>query len=192
MAARVLATAPERFALAGLSMGGYVALEIVRQAPARVVCLALLNTSAAPDSPELRRRREGLIALAERGAFKGVTPSLLPSLIAPHRLEDKLLTEAIMAMAARVGKAAFLRQQTAILGRGDLRETLDHVRCPTLVVGGRDDQLTPVPRQREIAAAIADADVCVLARCGHLSTLERPAAVNALMEAWLNTVSEDS
>src|SRR5689334_1603718 len=115
MAKRALAAAPERFALAALSMGGYVAFAIMRCAPERVLRLCLLDTSARQDTPEQRRRRRGLIALSKTGRFKGVTPRLLPQLVHPDRLDDAALAEEIMAMADRIGKEAFLRQQTAIL-----------------------------------------------------------------------------
>src|SRR5215471_11390911 len=127
MAGRVLASAPERFALAGLSMGGYVAQEILREAPQRVSRVALLDTSARPDSAEQSERRHGLIALAKTGTFKGVTPRLLPLLIHPARLQDRAITGTVMAMAERVGQAAFLRQQNAILTRPDGRAALAHV-----------------------------------------------------------------
>src|SRR5579883_3053484 len=143
MARRALAAAPPSFALAGLSMGGYVALEIMRQAPERVTRLALLDTSARADTPEQSARRRGLIELAEKGEFKGVTPRLLPLFIHPDRLNDEALTGAVTSMAERVGKDAFLRQQKAIIGRVDSRPLLATIRCPTLVLCGREDILTP-------------------------------------------------
>ncbi|MCW5774704.1 MAG: alpha/beta hydrolase, partial [Rhodospirillaceae bacterium] len=129
MAARVLAAAPPRFALCGLSMGGYVALAIMRAAPERVERLALLDTSARADSEEQVKRRRGLIELAEKGRFRGVTPRLLPLLVHAKRLEDRPLTLEIMGMAERIGKAAFLRQQKAILGRPDSRPGLGAIAC---------------------------------------------------------------
>src|SRR3546814_9325546 len=117
MAQRLLNAAPRRFALAGLSMGGYAAFEVVRQAPERVVRLALLDTSARPDDAAKRQRRLDLIQLAEKGRFKGVTPRLLPQFIHPDRLDDAALAEAVTAMAERVGKETFLRQQQAKIGR---------------------------------------------------------------------------
>lgn len=185
MAEHILEKAPGNFCLAGLSMGGYIAQEIVRQAPERVEKLALLDTSARPDSDEQRRRRKGLISLARTGKFKGVTPRLLPLLIHEDRLEDEELTEAIMEMAADVGQDAFLRQQTAILGRPDSRADLISIQVPTLVVCGRQDELTPLDLSEEMAAGIPDARLCIIEECGHLSTMERPFAVTALMRDWL-------
>jgi pimeloyl-ACP methyl ester carboxylesterase len=185
MARRVLADAPPGFALCGLSMGGYVALEIVRQAPERVARLALLDTQARADTAEITARRRGLIELAHKGEFKGVTPRLLPALLHPDRLQDDGLTATVTAMAEAVGQQAFLRQQQALMTRADLRPLLGKVGCPTLVLCGRQDALTPLPLSLEMAAAIPDATLVVLPRCGHLSTLERPDAVTAQLRAWL-------
>ena len=185
MAKRALDAAPGRFALAGLSMGGYVALEIVATAPERVERLALLDTSGRADTPEQLRRRQGLIALAGRGEFKGVTPRLLPLLIHPARIEDEALTGIVMGMAERVGKDAFLRQQRAIMGRPDRRPLLSKIHVPTLVLCGNEDALTPVELSREMAAGIATSRLTLVPDCGHLSTLERPEAVNAALRRWL-------
>jgi pimeloyl-ACP methyl ester carboxylesterase len=185
LARAVLAAAPAQFALAALSMGGYVALEIMRQAPERVLKLCLIDTSARPDTTEQQQKRRLLIALAKEGQFKGVTPRLLPMLIHPDRMDDKDLTGTIMAMAERVGRDAFFDQQTAILNRIDSRPFLKNIRCPTMVIGGAQDALTPVDITREIADGIPDARYHVIENCGHLSPLERPQEVTALMEKWL-------
>jgi len=185
MARRVLSDVSGTCSLAGLSMGGYVAQEIMRQAPDRVSRLALLDTSARPDTEEQRRRRRGLIELSTRGQFKGVTPRLLPLLIHPDRLDDSLLVGRITAMAEDVGQAGFVRQQTAIMGRIDGRLSLPDIRCPTVVIGGADDQITPPPVMAEIAALVPGASHHVLAECGHLATMEAPEAVTSIMADWL-------
>lgn len=185
MAQRVLAAAPARFALAGLSMGGYVAQEIMRQAPDRVARLALLDTSARADTEEQGGRRRGLIELAEKGEFHGVTPRLLPAFLHPERLNDQPLVARVAAMTARVGKDAFLRQQRAIMGRADSRASLGAVKCPTLVLCGRQDQLTPLDLHEEIAALIHGARLEIVEECGHLSTMERPWEVSVLLRQWL-------
>jgi len=185
MARRLLADAPERFALAGLSMGGYVALEVMRQGAGRVTRLALLDTSAAPDAAARRRNRQDLIRLARTGRFKGVTPRLLPMFVHQDRLEDTALTEAVMAMAARVGRDAFLAQQRAIISRADGRPLLAGIRAPTLVLCGRQDVLTPLERHAEIVEAIPGARLSIVEECGHLSTMERPQAVTAMLRDWL-------
>jgi pimeloyl-ACP methyl ester carboxylesterase len=185
MAEAVLAAMPARFALAGLSMGGYVALEIIARAPERVSRLALLDTRFRTDSSEEASRRRGLIELAEKGQFKGVTPRLLPLFIHPARLDDVALTGTVTAMAERVGKEAFVRQQRAILGRRDHSATLATIRVPTLVLCGRQDALTPLADHQAMAAGIANARLVVVEDCGHLSTIERPEAVNAALRRWL-------
>lgn len=185
MAARALAQVPDRFAMAGLSMGGYVALEVMRQAGDRVERLALFDTSARPDTAEAARQRRGLMALARRGAFRGVTPRLLPRLLHPARLAGPLAVE-VMEMAGRVGGDAFLRQQEAILGRPDSQGDLARITVPTLVAVGEADVLTPPELAREIAAGIAGAAFHVLPGCGHLPSMEDPGAVTALLRGWLN------
>ncbi|MEI6559433.1 MAG: alpha/beta fold hydrolase [Rhodospirillaceae bacterium] len=185
LATRVLATAPPRFALAALSMGGYVAMEILRRSPERVIKLALIDTTARPDSPEQLSRRRGLIGLARSGKFRGVTPRLLPLLIHPDRQADHDLTTTIMVMAERVGQEAFIRQQTAIMGRPDARPGLGAVTCPALVIGGREDALTPPALLAEIAALIPGARHVIIEDCGHLPPLERPHALSALLRQWL-------
>lgn len=185
LAKRVLEEAPPRFALAGLSMGGYVALEIMRQEPARVVKLALMDTSARADSPEQVEKRKALIALAETGKFKGVTPRLLPLLVHKDRISDHAVSEPVFKMAERLGKEAFIRQQKAIIGRPDSRPDLPKIKAPTLVMVGREDQLTPPELATELSHGIAGSKLVVIEECGHLAPLERPHAVTALLRQWL-------
>jgi pimeloyl-ACP methyl ester carboxylesterase len=186
MARRALARMPERFALAALSMGGYVAFAVLRSAPERVIRLALLDTSARPDTEFQARRRRGLMALARGGHFRGVTPRLLPQLLHPDNLADPELTGEIMAMAERVGRQAFIRQQAAILNRPDSRPDLRRIAVPTLVAVGVADQLTPRDRAEEIAAGIPGAMLRVIEGCGHLPPMERPALTSALLREWLD------
>jgi pimeloyl-ACP methyl ester carboxylesterase len=184
MARDALERAPDRFALAGLSMGGYVALEIMRQAPERVTRLALLDTSARADTPETVERRKALIDLASRGKFKGVTPRLLPLLLHKDHQFPPLST-IVMDMAARVGQEAFIRQEVAILTRIDSRPFLKDIKVPTLVLVGEDDALTPVHLHEELADGIKGSEFQIIARSGHLTTLERPDMVNRAMFDWL-------
>ena len=184
MAARALAAAPERFALAALSMGGYLAFEILRQVPGRVTRLALLDTSARPDTPEQARRRRGLMALTRSGQFRGVTPRLLPQLLHPDHLAGPIGAE-VMAMAERVGKAAFLRQQAAILDRPDSRPDLPGLGLPCLVAVGEADALTPPELAEEIAALIPGARLARIPHAGHLPPMEQPEVVTALLRDWL-------
>jgi pimeloyl-ACP methyl ester carboxylesterase len=185
MAETILRGAPPRFALAGLSMGGYVCFEIMRQAPERVVRLALLDTAAPADTEERKQLRRDLMRLAEIGEFKGVAPRLLPQFIHPDRLQDGTLTDAVMEMTQRIGKDAFLRQQNAIMGRVDSRPYLHQIRVATLVLCGRQDALTPVERHVEIADAIPRARLAIVEDSGHLTTMERPQAVTALLRDWM-------
>lgn len=184
MASRALAAAPPRFALAGLSMGGYVAFEIMRQAPERVTRLALFDTSARPDTDEQTRRRGLLMALAETGRFRGVTPRLLPQLIHPSRAGTKLALE-VMAMAERIGREAFLRQQRAIMGRVDSRPVLGAIAVPVLVAVGAEDALTPPHLAEEIATGISGARLSRFADSGHLPTMEVPDAAGMALRNWL-------
>ncbi len=184
MAARALGMAEGPVALAGLSMGGYVALEVMRQAPERVTRLCLLDTSARADTEEQKRRRRGLISLSRKGQFRGLTPRLLPQLIHPSRLGGPLAAE-VMEMAERIGKEAFLRQQEAIMHRPDSRPDLARIAVPTLVGVGADDVLTPPHLAAEMAAMIPGARLRHFAGSGHLPSMETPEAVNAALAAWL-------
>ena len=188
MAAEAIAAMPDGpFALAGLSMGGYVAQEVMQQAGDRVTRLALLDTSSRPDSEEQTRRRKGLISLAKTGKFKGVTPKLLPLLIHPDRMEDDALTGAIMEMSGNVGRDAFLRQQIAILNRPDSRPDLAKIPCPTLILCGRQDALTTLEMHEEMAAGVTGSKLVVVEDSGHMSTMEQPHAVTAVMRYWLQS-----
>lgn len=186
IAARILADAPPRFALAGLSMGGYVAFAMLRQAPERIVRLALLDTSARPDTPEQSAARETFIAMAEAGQLAAVVDTLAPRFLHRDRRTDATLNRVIRDMAADTGVAAFVRQQRAIMTRPDSRPQLASIACPTLVLVGEGDELTPPSLAQEIAAGIAGARLVTVPACGHLSTLEKPEAVNAALAEWLS------
>ena len=190
MARGILEAAPERFSLAGLSMGGYVALEVMRQAPDRVEALALLDTSARPDTPEQTEARLALIGLAQDGRFDEVWRSLLPKVVHPDRVEDPEIRSTVREMAHAVGPGGFERQERAIIGRPDSRGDLPGISCPVLVLCGRDDALTPPHLHEEIADGIPGARLRQIDRCGHLSTLERPEAVTRAMRAWLETPAD--
>lgn len=181
----VLDAAPPRFALAGLSMGGYVAFEIMRRAPDRVTRLALLDTQARADDEAARERRVAQIALAERGEFAAVKEQLMPGWVHPARRGDGHLVDLLFAIADAIGPEGFVRQQRAIMSRPDSRPVLAAIACPTLVLCGREDATTPVDRHEEMAAAIPDATLVVLPNAAHLTPLERPAAVTAQLRCWL-------
>jgi pimeloyl-ACP methyl ester carboxylesterase len=186
IAEAILAAAPARFSLAGLSMGGYVAFEILRQAPARVSRLALLNTTARPDGEERRRLREAQLRLVAGGRFLGMTEALAKSFLHPERQDDRRLVADIVAMAVEVGRDGFVRQQSAIVQRPDSRPLLPQIACPTLVLAGRQDPLLAPEVAQEMADAIPDAELVMLENCGHLSPMERPAEVNLALRRWLS------
>jgi pimeloyl-ACP methyl ester carboxylesterase len=185
LARGILAAAPPRFALVGLSMGGYIAFEVMRQAPSRVARLALLDTAATPDTAEQSERRRRQIALVENGRFGDIADLLFAHLVHPARQDDDALRWVVRRMADETGPAAFVRQQTANMNRPDSRPDLGAIRCPTLVLVGDSDEITPPARAAEIAGAIPGAAHVVVPDCGHLSTLERPAEVTQALLEWL-------
>jgi pimeloyl-ACP methyl ester carboxylesterase len=170
--------------VAGHSMGGYVALELLRQAPDRVAKLCLLNTHARPDTPESTENRRRLMALADKD-FEAVVTTLLPKLMTAEHLKDPILTGIIGAMALATGKEGFKRQEAAIIGRKDSRPHLKDIRCPTTVIAARDDQLMPVALLEELADGIPGARLEVVEDCGHMASLEQPEEVLALVRAWI-------
>lgn len=184
MARRTLAAAPARFSLAGLSMGGYVALEIMRQAPERVTRLALVNTSARADTAERAAQRRAGMESLKRGKFVGITHGLLGNLIHRSQMETQV-GQQMRSMASRVGGEAFLRQQSAILNRPDFSDVLPGIAVPTMIVVGEDDRVTPVSHAREMHAAIAGSTFHLVPECGHMSALERPEDTTALLRTWL-------
>ncbi|CAO3445893.1 alpha/beta fold hydrolase [Azospirillum largimobile] len=185
MADKVLATAPDRFAVAGLSMGGYVALEILRRSPERVDRLALLDTNARADTAEATATRREAVALARQGRYGQVIRAALPRLIHPGRMADDAFVRSVLDQMERVGVDAYAREQEAIINRPDSRPGLAAIRCPTLVVCGRQDALTPPALHEEMADAIPGARLVLVEDCGHLSAMEQPQAVTALMRDWL-------
>jgi pimeloyl-ACP methyl ester carboxylesterase len=186
MARSVLESAPDRFALAGLSLGGIVAFEILRRAPERVERLALLDTNARPPRPEQLDAWRKFRKMTEGGRFSEVNEEyILPTLTHPDRQGDATLTGAIRRMADNVGEEAFLRQLSAQETRPDSRNSLRSISCPTLVAVGRQDALCPLELHEEIASAIPGAALVVIEDCGHLSSMEQPQAVTALLRYWL-------
>jgi pimeloyl-ACP methyl ester carboxylesterase len=181
----VLAKAPARFALAGLSMGGYCAFEIVARAPERVTALGLVDTSARPDTPEGRANREKQIARAP-AELAAIVEELLPKWVHPSRFDDRAVADTVRAMARDVGADAFARQQRAIMSRADSRPRLAAIRCPTVVVCGREDMLLPLEVHEEMAHGIPGAKLRVIEACGHLAPLERPADVAAALRELLD------
>jgi pimeloyl-ACP methyl ester carboxylesterase len=185
IAARILAAAPPLFTLAGLSMGGSIAFEIMRQAPLRVAKLALLDTGARAETAEQTERRQAPMEMAKAGRFAEVAEDAFTFFVHPDRYGDVALKTLVTTMADETGVEAYLRQQRAIMSRPEFRPGLSAIACPTLVVVGEQDQATPPELSQEIAAAIPGARLVVIPACGHLSTIERPEAVTKAMVEWL-------
>ena len=166
-------------------MGGYVALEMWRQAPDRIAKLALLDTQARPDTPAAADVRTRMIELGEDGKLDKIHEALWPRLVSPGRREDRGLEIVVRRMLQEVGAAAFVRQQRAILGRVNSRPTLPSITVPTLVLVGSEDQVTPPDLAREMQVAIRDADLVIVPGSGHLSVLEKPDQVTTALAGWL-------
>jgi len=185
IARRILSMAPPSFVLVGLSMGGYIALELLRQAPDRILKLALLDTAAGPDTPEQSERRCALIELAEHGRYCQIPDLLFPRLVHSSRQDNEALRQTLHLMAEETGYEAFVRQQRAIMTRTDSRPGLGTISCPTLVLVGDSDQVTPPDCADEIVASIPNAQLMVVRQCGHLSTLEQPDRVTRVLVEFL-------
>ena len=190
IAARVLEAAPERFALAGLSMGGIVAMHVAGVAPGRVTRLALLDTNHQADAPERRPVREHQIAAARAGRLREVVvDEMKPQYLADGNKRDRELLDRLVAMALDLGPDVFVRQSMALMNRSSAEAKLATwaaTKRPTLVLCGEEDRLCPPQRHREIATLVGHARLVVLPRTGHIATLEHPGGVNAAVESWLD------
>jgi pimeloyl-ACP methyl ester carboxylesterase len=184
IARHVLATAPPRFALVGFSLGGYIAFEMWRQAPQRIAALALVDTSARPDTPAQTAIRRQRIVQAQAGRFREAFAGQFPLLVHKSRIADAGLKRIYHTMAEETGAELFVCQQLAIIQRADSRPDLARIHCPTLVLVGDNDQVTPPDAAKEMAEGIEGARLVVVAECGHLAPLERPDAVSAALVEW--------
>jgi len=185
IARRILAEAPPRFALAGHSMGGYIAFEIMRQAGDRVAKLALINTQARPDTAEATARRRGIMVRAMAGEYRAVLDELFAGFVHPSRRADGALRQLVYDMGEDVGPEAFVRQQQAVIGRPDSRPVLAWIKCPTLVLTGDEDHTIPNSLSVEMAGCIHGAKLVVLPNCGHLPQPEQPQATAEALVEWL-------
>jgi pimeloyl-ACP methyl ester carboxylesterase len=185
IARRILAEAPPRFALAGHSMGGYVCLEIYRQAPDRVARLALLNTYARPDMPEAAEHRRRWIAEVTQGRYHAVLERLFVDAVHPNLAHDAVLKQIVLDMGDQVGPDAFIRQLEAIMTRDDARPVLASITCPTLVLTSDSDNAVPNKASFAMAEAIPGAKLVVVPECGHLPPLEQPDMLTAALRDWL-------
>ena len=185
IAAAILRDAPPRFALAGFSLGGYLAFEILRQARDRVLRLALLDTSARADTPEASEKRRSAIALTEQGKFSLAIQQSFPNAVHPDHVGDAGLKALHVRMASANGGEVYIRQQTAIINRPDSRSELPAIDVPTLVGVGDADSITVPEVAREMAAGIPDAELLVVEKAGHMALVEQHAIVTAAMVQWL-------
>lgn len=192
MAEHVLRMAPERFSLAGHSMGGRVAFQVVKLAPQRVARLALFNTGADAKPPgtageEEERKRRALLQIAKDRGMRALALQWLPPMMKPGRMSDAALVETIVSMIARKTPEIYEAQMLALLGRPDARPVLPEVACPTLLLTGREDGWSPPARHREMAASIPNSRVVIVPDAGHMAPMEQPAAVADAMRAWLRS-----
>jgi pimeloyl-ACP methyl ester carboxylesterase len=185
MATSILAAAPPRFALAGISMGGHICLEMMRQAPERVTRLALLSTAAHPDAPERVARRQALVARARSENFEMLLDTVMRALLHPAHQGDATLLRVMVRMGLTVGVEGMARQTAAIVARVDSRPDLASISVPTVVLAGDSDPLIPFEHTVETAEAIPGARLVVVPQCGHGSTLEQPEVVNRALLEWL-------
>lgn len=192
MAERVLATAPPTFAVAGHSMGGRVALEIVRRAPERVLRLALLDTGfrarpAGAAGEDERTARLALLATAREQGMRAMARVWVRPMVHPARATDAALIPAIVEMFERRTPAQFAGQIEALLARPDASGVLMRVACPALVMCGAEDGWAPPAQHREMAALIPGSRLAMIERCGHMAPMERPDAVGAALAQWLQS-----
>jgi pimeloyl-ACP methyl ester carboxylesterase len=188
MAEALLAESPGRLVLVGASMGGMLAMQAQAQAPERIAGIALLGTTARADTPELLQLRSDAITLFEQGRMDEVLRANLPFAFHPAHAGGGDLVEQYLQMVRRAGPAALIRQNRAVMARSDRRPQLPRVACPTLVLCGEADLLTPPEHSREIAQAVPGARLEIVPGAGHMLTLEQPARVNALLLPWLESL----
>ena len=182
----VLSQMPERdFALAGLSLGGMIAVEIMQIAAERVTRLALLDTGMRSQNATEQAVRRARIRLANEGHFELVLGLQMSRFLPAYRLTDKALVDEVMAMCTETGVEIYKRQEELAAVRADRRPDLPKIKCPTIVVCGRDDAATPLAFSEEIAA-IKGSELIVIEQCGHLVTMEKPEETNAILRKWLS------
>lgn len=192
MADHVLATAPPEFSLAGHSMGGRVAFQVVRRAPERVKRLALLNTGAdgrtsGAAGEQEERNRMALVELARTQGMRAMAMQWLPPMMHPRRREDTVLVEEIVRMVERKTPEILLHQQRALLNRPDANPVLSEIKCPTLLLSGREDSWSPPSRHEEMSAKVPGSRVVIVPDSGHMAPMEQPAAVSRALREWLSS-----
>lgn len=185
IARNVLASAPPSFAMLGFSLGGYIALEIMRQAPERVEGLILVATNARPDTPEQTQKRQARIARVEAGGFDEDLRAQFPHSVHASRAEDEALFALYRTMAFEAGSETFIRQSRAAAARRDQRGLLPTIACPTLVVAAADDQIQSEAWTSELATGVPGAKKVTIAQSGHFLPIEQPDRLSATLAEWL-------
>lgn len=191
MAAMILERAPPKFALAGHSMGGRIALEIVRVAADRVETLALLDTTVTPKQAGEDERRARTVACAREQGMDALLATWIPQIIHPDRTRDMKLVKELTAMMMRFTPEDVARQNQAMLTRADLVPVVSTIACPVMLLCGRQDRYSPLERHQEMLAMISRGSLSVIEDCGHMSTMERPEAVTRLMREWLTAPEQN-
>ena len=187
LASRVLSDAPSRMALAGLSMGGIVAMDMLRQAPERIERVALMDTNHRAETPDRQALRGPQVERVFAGALRQVLiEEMKPLYLAPENRNDESILGCALDMAMALGPDVFARQSAALRSRPDQSETLRAARIPSLVLCGEHDSLCPVERHREMVELLPSARLEIIAGAGHLSTLERPAETTEALRNWLD------
>lgn len=182
----VLSQVNGAFAVAGLSYGGIVAFELWRQAPERILKMALLNTNPYPASPQTRERQQRFVGMAHLGEFRQITTDYLKdAMLHPDHRHNPALRETVLKMAESIGIDGFVNTVKAQLARPDAIPDLPHITCPTLVLTGQEDSVIPLEVHREMAALLPDSQLVIIEHCGHLSTIEQPELVTAALRDWL-------
>lgn len=192
MAEALLARTPAQFTLVGLSLGGYLAFEIIRRELPRVARLVLMDTTAVADTEARRAGRLADIAKVRNGGIEALIAELPGRWLHPAHVGRIELTTLMSDMARSIGARGQLNQQTAMLGRPDSHADLERVEVPTLVLCGREDPVTPVQDHRAIAARVPGAQLEIIEHCGHLSTIEQPESVNRALTSWLRATDRSS
>lgn len=195
MAEAIIAQAPGRFAIAGHSMGGRVALEVMRRVPERIIALALLDTGHLPVAAGEAGEREvagrlALVEMARREGMRAMAREWMQGMVHPRRLTDTALVNGILDMIERRTPDLYAAQTRALIGRSDLTPVLRSIRCPTLVLCGREDAWSPPRRHEGIRDLTPGSTLTVIPDCGHMSTLEQPAAVTRALRDWLEAATE--
>jgi pimeloyl-ACP methyl ester carboxylesterase len=192
MAEELLANTPARFTLIGLSLGGYLAFEIIRRELHRLERLVLMDTTAVADQPARRAGRLADIAKVREGGIEALIPELPARWLHSANVQRAELTHLMADMARSIGARGQFNQQTAMLSRPDSHADLERVRVPVLLACGREDPVTPVHDHEAMAARIPGARLKIIENCGHLSTIEQPEVVNRMLKSWLRETEEDS